>query len=680
MDNGMEHMLDMYLFESNTLMEQLDGILLNAEKAENFTAEDIDEIFRIMHTIKGSSAMMQFTPISNVAHRMEDLFYCIRQHGISTSHRLTLFDVMFKSSDFLKSQIDKIQNSEPLADNIDDIVAEISDLLATIDPNSPNPAVKEPAGEPNAAQLADEGESGVYSLRVFFDEGCGMENLRAFMLANSIREACEDFTYQPENVETDASTCGQIIEEGFLLHFNSKKDLDAAVTILQVSLNIKTYEQIIPEPRAVEAVPEPGSSDPSPTQAGPAAVKKTLDQSPAAQHTAKQSLISVNLTKLDMLMNIVGEIVITEAMVTASPDLRGLKLDNFTKSARQLRKLTDELQSIVMSIRMVPVAGVFQRMNRIVRDIGQTLQKDVKLTIIGEDTEVDKTIVDSISDPIMHMVRNSMDHGIEETAEARIKVGKSPQAEITLKAEHTGSEVVITISDDGRGVNTDRVLQKAAENGLLTKPESEYTKKEILQLLLLPGFSTKAEVTEYSGRGVGMDVVKKNIEKVGGTVLMTSEAGQGTTTTFKIPLTLAIMDGMEISVGSSIFTVPITNIRQSFKVSKEDVVHDSDGGEMIWQTGSYYPIIRLHELYGLEGAKTEIEDGILIWVESSERSFFLFVDELLGEHQVVIKSPPPYINNFGVKDIGITGFAILGDGNISIILDVANIHEAFRRG
>ena len=231
-----------------------------------------------------------------------------------------------------------------------------------------------------------------------------------------------------------------------------------------------------------------------------------------------------------------SDLVITESMVTSSPDLQNLKLDNFMKSARQLRKLTDDLQDIAMSLRMVPLSGTFQKMNRIVRDMKKKLNKDVRLTLVGENTEVDKTVVDSIGDPIMHIVRNSMDHGVETTAEERIAAGKDPQAEIILSAAHTGSEVIISISDDGQGMDPEKILAKAERNGILTKPASDYSKKEILSLLMLPGFSTNEEVTEFSGRGVGMDVVKKNVEAVGGTISITSELGKGSCTTLKIPL------------------------------------------------------------------------------------------------------------------------------------------------
>ena len=385
-------------------------------------------------------------------------------------------------------------------------------------------------------------------------------------------------------------------------------------------------------------------------------------------------MISVNLQKLDSLNDLVGEIVITESMVTSSPVLRMLpqeSLDNFMKSARQLRKLTDDLQDIAMSLRMVSISGVFQKMNRIVRDMKQKLGKDVKLTIIGEDTEVDKTIVDSLQDPLMHIVRNSMDHGIETTKEERIAAGKDAQGELILSASHTSSEVIITVEDDGCGMNPEKLLDKAEEKGLLYK----YSKKEALGLIMLPGFSTNKSVTEFSGRGVGMDVVKKNLESVGGTISISSELGKGSVFTMKIPLTLAIMDGMKVNVGDTIFTIPIVNIRQSFKIDDAEVVFDENGNEMVKRMDVFYPIVRLNNFYGIEGKYTDLADGVLIWVEANDKSCCLFVDDLIGEQQVVVKPLPAYFNAFDLKANGINGCSILGDGNICIILDVLGLYS-----
>lgn len=695
MSTGSDSILDAFLYETNTLLEQLDSIVLAAEQQDSFSEDDINTIFRIMHTIKGSSAMMEYNSLMTIAHRAEDLFAIIRDKGMDVvpeQLRPELFDLLFQTIDFFRQELEHIENEQPLTENIDTLLQKVNRLIDEIHSGGQQPAgeaapaaAAAPAGTP-ASPSAPAAPAGFpYGLQVFFDEGCGMENLRAYMLVSSVKELCaeSDFTYEPQGVDSDPATADQIVESGFLLSFRNQADRDAAIHAVTASGSVRSYQAVDqpapqpdPKPQAAPQPAAPAAAAPAPApEAKPAAkpapsASAKKSEAPAPHH--KESLISVNLNKLDQLAAVVGEIVITESMVTASPDLKGLKLDAFTKSARQLRKLTDELQDVSMSLRMVSVSGTFQKMNRIVRDMSKKLGKQARLVLEGEDTEVDKTIVDSIGDPIMHIVRNSMDHGIEENVQDRIDAGKDPVGTITLAARHTGSEVIIEITDDGQGVNYDAVLNKAIRNGL-AQPDVEYSHKDILNFLMAPGFSTNTEVTEYSGRGVGMDVVKKNVEEVGGTVSITSEPGKGMTTTLKIPLTMAIMDGMEVSVGGSIFTIPIHNIRQSFKISESDLVRDASGGEMFKCMGSFYPVIRMRDLYQMEGGVTRIDDGILIWLEAGEHSYCLFVDELLGEQQVVVKPLPSYLNRFNIKASGIAGCTILGDGNISIILDVSNL-------
>lgn len=698
MDNGMDNMLDMYLFETNSLLEQLDELLIEAEKNEEFTTDDVNEIFRAMHTIKGSSAMMEFDSLMTIAHRIEDLFFFVRENGIdslNSTDKSELFNLTFKSTDVLRGEVEKLENNEPLSTNIDSMTSEINSFLNKISGKEEEKEAgqaEQPAegsvasGNASGQELVDSlGSKCPVFLQVFFEEGCGMENLRAFMLVNALKEIDLEFEFYPEDVETNSSTSEVIVEKGFIVGLNSEEDMSKAISMIEEQGSIQTYEVLHSRVSQKKPAQEAAKTAESPTQTSAAQNEGTkAPTNPAvkevtgapAQHVAKQSLISVNLSKLEALSAVVGEIVITESMVTSSPELQGLKLDSFLKSTRQLRKLTDDLQDIAMSLRMVSISGTFQKMNRIVRDMKKALGKDVRLTMIGEDTEIDKTIIDSIGDPIMHIVRNSMDHGIETTKEERIAAGKNPQGEIVLSATHTGSEVVISISDDGQGMDTEKILAKAERNGILTKPASEYSKKEILALLMLPGFSTNEEVTEFSGRGVGMDVVKKNVESVGGTITITSELGQGSCTTLKIPLTMAIVDGMEIRVGKSIFTVPISKIRQSIKIARENVLYDAKGNELVKIMDEFYPIIRLHELYNIETEVTQIEDGILIWVDAGDHSYCMFVDELLGERQIVVKPLPSYLNSFNIKDYGISGCTILGDGNISIILEVMNLYNA----
>ncbi len=708
MDNDMDSLLETYLFETNTLMNHLDEILLDAEKSKRFTVDNVNEIFRIMHTIKGSSAMMEFNSLMTCAHRLEDLFFLIRDRGVEVFDEVCdeqlhheIFNLLFENVDFMRAEIEKVENGEALTENIDqyteNINSYVNKIKAAFGEISEQPA-EEASADAAVMENVDFPDNSPYFIRVKFDEGIGMENLRAFMVVNSLQEEGLDFKFYPEDIETNMDTSDTIIENGLMLSFADNESAEKAFASLQNMGNIRTLDLLANEaaaaPEAEEpapaAAPEAASAEPAPMAEtapepvhtpvpAPTPAKKTatFSNEPAAgaPQRQKQSLISVNLSKLDNLLAIVGEIVITESMVTSSPDIQGIKLDDFNKSARQLRKLTSELQDMVMGIRMLPIAGVFNKMNRIVRDMCQKLGKDVDLEIIGEETEVDKTILDGIGDPIMHIVRNSMDHGIEETVEERIARGKSAKGHITLSARNTSSEVIITIEDDGQGVNTEKVLEKAARNGLLYKPESEYTKREILNMLMMPGFSTNTEVTEYSGRGVGMDVVKKNIEKVGGSVAIDSEEGHGMTVTLKIPLTMAIADGMEISVGDSIFTIPIMNIRQSFKVSADEIIKDANGCEIINRMDEFYPVFRLYELYQIPTEITNIEDGILLWLEADDKSYCLFADELLGEQQVVVKPLPAYLNSYDIKNKGIAGCTILGNGNISLILDVLSLYQ-----
>ncbi|MCI9647903.1 chemotaxis protein CheA [Oscillibacter sp.] len=694
----------MYIYETNSLLEQLETIVLDAEKENTFSQDNVNEIFRIMHTIKGSSAMMEFDTLATVSHRIEDMFFLIREGTMSVvkeADRPALFDVMLHAVDYFREEMEKVEAEEPLNKDVDSFLANINSLIAKIkgeEPAEEPPAAPQAASAPAAAPApapaanagsADNASAGAgnpdfpYELRVFFDDGCGMENLRAYMLITSIQSFCAeaDFLYDPAAVESDASTSEQIIDNGFLLMFKNAEDREKSIPVIREAGSVHSYQphDYVPAPpqEEPEEAPAPQAAAAAPKAAAPA---KSAPPAPAGannQQHQKESLISVGLSKLDQLSAIVGEIVITEAMVTASPDLKGLHLDAFSKSARQLRKLTDELQDVSMSLRMIPVSNTFQKMNRIVRDMSKKLNKQVKLTLIGENTEVDKTIVDSIGDPIMHMVRNSMDHGIEENPEDRIAAGKDPVGEIILSAEDTGSEVIIQIKDDGAGVNDEAVLKKAIKNGIAS-PDVEYSHKEILNFLMAPGFSTNQQVTEFSGRGVGMDVVKSGVESLGGTVSITSEQGRGMITTMRIPLTMAIMDGMEVSVGDSIFTIPINNIRSTMKISSADILHDSIDGEMVKVMDGYYPVVRAKDFYNLPSGTDEIEEGILMWLESGDVSYCLFVDELLGEQQIVVKPLPAYVNSFDIKNFGITGCSILGDGNISIILDAGGLFAAAR--
>lgn len=704
---GMEAMVDMFIYETTTLLEQLDQILMKTESASSFGEEDINEIFRIMHTIKGSSAMMGLENMSSLAHAIEDMFYIIREEKPVINNTKQLYELVFNASDLLKEEIELLQEDNYAPTDFGGAKIQIESYVGVLKggvlmeeaPASATPASPAtPISTPEASAPEKTADTGITSVKVYFEDDCKMENLRALLIVNKIREDCEFLEFEPADIESNPESAKTIIEKGFIVRFKSLTTVENITREIEEALNVKSYEFIdAPAPAAVPApaaapVSAPVESAPAApaapkAESKPAAEVKNDDKGASVEQInnllaqnkggAKQSLISVNLNKLDQLLDMVGEIVITEAMVTGNPDLKGLHLDSFQKAARQLRKLTDELQDIVMSIRMVPLSGAFNKMTRIVRDMKVKLDKDVDLVFEGEETEVDKSIIDNLNDPLMHMVRNSVDHGIEDTAEERIAAGKPAKGTVTLSAYNASGEVIIVISDDGRGIDASKVLAKAKKNGLLTKPETDYTDKEIYNMIMLPGFSTNEVVTEFSGRGVGMDVVRKNIEKIGGSVSVDSKFGEGTNFIIKIPLSLAIVDGMELSVGKSIFTIPINSIKESFKLKKNQLIRDTSDKEMILIRGECYPLIRLYDIFGLEPSHTDLYEGIIILVEAEGRSACLFADELIGEQQVVVKPFSPLLNNFNVKQNGMAGCTILGDGSITIILDVNNIISNF---
>ncbi|MBO6301062.1 MAG: chemotaxis protein CheA [Ruminiclostridium sp.] len=692
---GMEAMVDVYIFETTALLEQLDEILLRTEKANEFTEEDINEIFRIMHTVKGSSAMMGFENLQKLAHKGEDMFFIIREAPEKMTDVGFVYDLVFQMSDLFKAEIDMIQNDddyEPtdFSEMIGKLEKGAKMLKGELDEAEAQDSAA--AAAPAAAAVPPEAAApDCTTVRVFFEDGCKMENIRAFMLINNVKEMVDDVEivkYIPEDIESNQDSANVIIDNGFLLSFRAP-DVKAVLSAIEGSLNVQSYEVIdnaaeapAAEAEAPAAAPAPAANTapadtaaPAPAPAAPKPAEKPKSSEPAKAPAAssgggKQSLISVNLQKLDQLHDIVGEIITTESMVISNPELEGLRLESFTKSARELRKLTADLQDTVMSIRMVPLTGPFQKMNRIVRDMKVKLNKDVELVIEGDTTEVDKSIVDNLNDPLMHLVRNAMDHGIENNAEDRIAAGKPAKGTITLSAMSSSGEVIITIADDGAGIDTEKVLSKAERNGLLTKPASEYSEREIQNMILLPGFSTNEVVTEYSGRGVGMDVVKSNLSKMGGSLLVESKKGVGTSFIIKIPLTLAIVDGMEIMVGDAEFTVPISVIKESFIVKHDQILNDTRRGEMIMIRGVCYPMLRLNEKFGLPSDVNDIEDGIVLLIESENRGICLFADKLIGEQQVVVKPFPKYLSQYDIKGQGLSGCTIMGDGSISLIIDV----------
>ena len=680
MDNGFsnETMLDIYLYETAQNIEQLENTILSSEKASCFSSDAINEIFRAMHTIKGSSAMMMYQNITSLAHNMEDLFYFLREDKTVQPNCAVLSDIVLEGVDFIKLELEKIKSGAEPEDNPDALILKIKEQLAAFkaDKNTLSAVTIQPAQSFSSAFKSDDANRNEYEAVILFEDGCEMENIRAYAILHKLKDTAEVISYQPEDIIENNECVQEIREQGFKIILQSDKSLQEMQEFLEGTAFLRKLNLT---ERKKSAAP-PANAPVSGQEAAKSSLipaftdQQALDQAQIESKNAPQQVIRVDVNKLDRLMDLMGEMVIAEAMVSQNPELKSLQLNSFYKAARQLRKITSEMQDMVMAIRMVPLSATFHKMRRIIRDIARNQNKEVELVLIGEDTEVDKNIIEHISDPLMHLVRNAVDHGIE-LPDVREAAGKPRVGRIILEANNVGSDVLVSVRDDGRGLNKQKILQKAVQNGLISKQEHELTEKEIYNLIFIPGFSTNDNVTEYSGRGVGMDVVTKNLEEVGGAVSVVSAEGAGTITTMKIPLTLAIIDGMNIRVGSSLYTIPTTSIQETFRAKEKDIVTDPEDNEMIMVRGSCYPVLRLHRLYEVEGDTNDMTKGIMLMVESDGKSLCLFADELLGQHQVVVKALPAYIK-LTRKIKGLAGCTLLGDGSISLILSVGELMTA----
>jgi two-component system chemotaxis sensor kinase CheA len=414
----------------------------------------------------------------------------------------------------------------------------------------------------------------------------------------------------------------------------------------------------------VEA-PQPAAG---PQQAEPVPSTPSAKEPPARR---RADYLRVDVRKLDQLMDLMGELIIAETAVTHGPAADGV--DGLPKAAVQLNRVTRGLQDVVMSLRMVPIEPTFKKMVRLVRDLSKRQGKRVQLVIEGQDTEVDKSVVEAIADPLVHLIRNAIDHGIEPEAE-RIAAGKPAEGRVTLTAQQQAGEIRIILQDDGKGLDHESIIEKALNKGILKDNASAMSPAEAHRLIFEPGFSTASTVTDISGRGVGMDVVKANIEAVKGRVGIESTLGQGTRFTLRIPLTLAIIEGMLVQVGDTCFTVPILSIRETVRVGQSAVTRLTNGQEVVRIRNQLVPLFRLHAFYDIPPRSDRIEDGLLVVVEDGRDRLCLLVDELVGQRQTVIKSLSGYLGNVR----GLAGCTVLGDGSISLIVDVAKLIQDTR--
>lgn len=701
-------MLDMYLYENGQLLEKLEELVLDEKDEDCFSESSINEIFRIMHTIKGSSGVMMYENVMTVSHKLEDIFFVLRDEGPDKAPHAELIDYMFQVMDYISGEFDKIRNGDEPDTDASDLIKGLETFLDEIKSGKSKKSNKSDSDDVMQFYVAPAQNAVVskyYNIKIGYHADTIMSNIRAYSAVYSLKEVAEDILYYPEDIVSNEKSSDTILAEGFKILLQTKEDADKIKGLVDNSAEV-SYVEIEEIDSNAFAKGFYGGPDIAPGEVqinldgkieasdviiAPAEPEKKGDIAPgdyvikdktpgkkvqlAKQHKkTTQSLMSISIEKMDALMNLMGELVIAESVVLQSPDLKvpGLELSNFQKAAGQLNKITSEMQEIVMSMRMMPLTNTFQKMNRTVYDISKKLGKNIEFEMVGETTEVDKNIIEHISDPLMHMVRNAVDHGIEMPDE-RAAAGKTEQAKITLEAKNEGGKVWVSVKDNGKGLSRDKILQKAIDNKLIdAKDAGNYSDKDVFQFITYPGFSTKEKVTEYSGRGVGMDVVVKNIQSVGGRLEIDSVEGEGSTMTMKIPLTLAIIDGILMRCGNMVFVVETGAVKEFLNCHEDMMVVEPDGKEYIMIRGNAYPVLRIADRYKIDSSKNSVEDGVMVLVEYEGKQFCMLIDELIGTQEIVVKPMPAYIK----KVPGISGCTQLGDGNIALILDIGGLaHE-----
>ena len=707
---NLDGMVDMYLYENGQLLEKLEEIVLENKDEDSFDENSINEIFRIMHTIKGSSGVMMFNNIMKVSHKLEDIFYFLREHQDIEEHHLELTETIFQVLDFINGEMDKIRDEgEPDGDN-SELIKKLEAFLKQLKEENGEESKPVQEKKPEKKMSADmklgpkqfyiapqvSGEDKYFRIRITYLPDTQMCNMRAYSSVYALKEFTEDVHYTPEDILTNEASAEVIMEEGFLMlvhgSFTEEKLrelLDTTAEIEQIEISecgvaefnggfSEEVQEMLVIGASAEATQDASKTEDEP-QPGDYVIQKEAGRAkqitkPKKKKEHKQLFMSVSIDKMNLLMNLMGEMVIAESVVLQNQDLQvpGLELSNFQKAAAQLAKITTEMQELIMSMRMMPLTNTFQKMNRTVFDISRKLGKDIEFEMIGDATEVDKNIIETISDPLMHLVRNSVDHGIESNDERAAK-GKTEKGKIILEAKNEGGKVWISVRDNGKGLNRKALYKKAKDNGILpdTRTEGDYSDKEIFQFITYPGFSTKEQVTEYSGRGVAVDVVVKNIQKIGGVLDIDSEEGKGTTMTMKIPLTMAIIDGIVMRNGNTKFVMETSAIKEFIRVTKDKMIHEPNGEEYVMIRGECYPFLRLSEKYKLEDAAKSVEDGVMLLLEYEGNTLCVLIDELIGTQEIVVKPIPAYVK----KVHGISGCTQLGDGSIALILDVSGLMQ-----
>lgn len=698
-DSDTLEMLDIYLLETSQLMEKLDAILMDGEKTETFSAEDINQIFRIMHTIKSSSAMMGLSGLSEIAHSLEDLFAMLRDHaGLSEGKQRELFNLLFAASDFVQKELELMVHEEYEPSDPKEMKQEIAQALNQLKERLDS---REPASE--QPKEPEREESAVSRIRIFFEPGCKMEHIRAFMLMRQIKEVIPDAVSIPESPEKDAGAEDYIRENGLGIqiqpHLTSQalEMIKKGLFVSRCELEGTERAEGVKGAEGTEGVQRANVSEGAEGAKGPA--QPAGSQEPAdnsangaaeelsASGTAKavvevskengepssrvdMDYVNVRLDRLDELQNLTGDLIILmSAFRNELKNPRYAELEeHYGYSAGQI---LSDLEKTVMNMRMVPVSQIVPKLKRIVRDLGRKQGKMIEFLVSGQEVEADKYIVEQLYEASMHVIRNAADHGIEP-AEMRKRAGKEEYGTISFEVESSGGQMIVRISDDGRGIDEEKLRKKAREKNLFTKPEKEYTLEEIYELCTLPGLSTRKQADEYSGRGVGMDIVRKITEDNGGHLRIESKRGKGTSIIMDLPLAHTIVEAVRFDVGGCLFSVLSHQVCRFFEYRPEETpVYEEHGRRVILYENQIFPVIDIADFYGLN--KTPGSGKILIHVRGVENQACLLADQVYGEEKLVQKPLPSLFGNRFQRQTAMNGCSVLGNGDICMAIDVETL-------
>lgn len=676
----MDVYLNVFIEEANENLQKLNEELLELENNPD-NLERVNEIFRVMHTFKGMAGTMGFDKIATVSHKMESILDKIRKG--ETRVDSDLIDLLFKTLDALTESIADISNGgKGNLDSLDELVKVLenynkSETSNNVVEEKNVEVVKEATGSDKLAHLDDitreslkdlyftakEKNLNFFLINVKFDKNVQLKAARAFMVLHKINDLGGEVVYtNPPSQDIEDEKFDLEIELGVIINIDAENLREAVLGISEIeSVAVNSFE---PSDFDVEEKKREKKEISSEKQGNGG---NSVQSKSSEKKKIQLQSVRVDIEKLDQLMNLMAELVISRSRINET--LRKYEIKEVDESLANLSRITLDLQNIVMKIRMIPIAFVFNRFPRVVRDTAKKLGKEVNLIIEGEDTELDRTVVDEIGDPLIHLIRNSIDHGIE-LVEERIKKGKPKKGTIKLSAWHEGDGVVITVEDDGKGLDREVIANKAIEKGLVDASMIQsMSDEEIFSFIFLPGFSTKKQATDLSGRGVGMDVVKTVVESLNGNVTISSKKDVGTKIIIRLPLTLSIIQVLLVTIEDYVYAIPIANIDTTQKITDGDI-RIVQGNEVFVLRGEVIPLIRLRKVFNMPLMEDNITEKVVI-VKTANRKYGVVVDNLLGQDDIVIKPLGKYLNT--VKEF--SGGAILGDGRIALILDITNLNE-----